>query len=434
MIQRILRILPILALVGLFISCGTTDPNIREAKSLLGKQNYQAALDAVNTAIEQDSTNANGWFYKAVIQSELAKDKDPKERRDIYKDVRGNLMKAEKLYANMEDPPEESNRIQPVLQSIWGVEHNRAVEIATTDSLRNALTLDPAVEHLKNATILQPDSALSFEVLAQVQQMNGNYKGAIKAYEDFFERADSISTQYYITLGQLYNNEKQHEDALRVLNEGYNEYPTNENLIGTLADTYNMVGNTDKALSTVKKLIEQNPENPQYHLVYGTTLYQTVINLTQEVEENYNTLFDLDRQIQQSDSPDELMAQIDSLETVNDSLRTMTSDLVSKASKSLKKVTELQPDNPKAYYTLGVIHQNRAIVISKERARTADNEKAEELNQKARDEFKQAMNYYEKATELEPDNQQYWRDLFRVYTNLGMNEKAEEAMKKAGME
>lgn len=43
------------------------------------------------------------------------------------------------------------------------------------------------------------------------------------------------------------------------------------------------------------------------------------------------------------------------------------------------------------------------------------------------------MKNYEKATEIEPDNQSYWRSLFQVYTSLGMNEKAEAAMEKAGM-
>ncbi len=44
------------------------------------------------------------------------------------------------------------------------------------------------------------------------------------------------------------------------------------------------------------------------------------------------------------------------------------------------------------------------------------------------------MKYYEKATEIEPDNQDYWANLFRVYTSLGMDQKAEEAMKKAGLD
>ena len=43
------------------------------------------------------------------------------------------------------------------------------------------------------------------------------------------------------------------------------------------------------------------------------------------------------------------------------------------------------------------------------------------------------MKYYERATELNPDNTNYWNSLFRIYTLLDMRDKAEEAMEKAGM-
>jgi hypothetical protein len=43
------------------------------------------------------------------------------------------------------------------------------------------------------------------------------------------------------------------------------------------------------------------------------------------------------------------------------------------------------------------------------------------------------MKFYEKAAELDPDNQNYWASLFRIYTTLDMREKAEEAMEKSGM-
>ena len=44
------------------------------------------------------------------------------------------------------------------------------------------------------------------------------------------------------------------------------------------------------------------------------------------------------------------------------------------------------------------------------------------------------MTNYEKAAELNPDDPKYWRSLYQVYVALGMDEKAKEAEKKAGME
>ena len=49
------------------------------------------------------------------------------------------------------------------------------------------------------------------------------------------------------------------------------------------------------------------------------------------------------------------------------------------------------------------------------------------------EEAEAAMENYERAAELDPDNTNYWESLFRIYTSLGMLEEAEAAMEKAGM-
>ncbi len=50
-----------------------------------------------------------------------------------------------------------------------------------------------------------------------------------------------------------------------------------------------------------------------------------------------------------------------------------------------------------------------------------------------KDTIRQAQEYFEKAVEIEPDNKNYWRSLFEIYTFLGEDEKAQEAMEKADM-
>jgi tetratricopeptide (TPR) repeat protein len=58
---------------------------------------------------------------------------------------------------------------------------------------------------------------------------------------------------------------------------------------------------------------------------------------------------------------------------------------------------------------------------------------AAEYDQRAKDNLEQARQYYERAAEINPDNPENWQSLFQVYTALGMEEEAEEAMQKAGM-
>ncbi|MDX1671665.1 MAG: tetratricopeptide repeat protein, partial [Balneolaceae bacterium] len=115
-------------------------------------------------------------------------------------------------------------------------------------------------------------------------------------------------------------------------------------------------------------------------------------------------------------------------------LQSSISELTNQAEEKLKTVIEYRPNDANAYNTLGIIYQNKAATLFEERNLTEDNKKAKQLDQKARDMLRQAMKYYENATEIDPDNKEYWQALFRVYTTLGMDQKAKEAMKKAGLD
>jgi tetratricopeptide (TPR) repeat protein len=100
----------------------------------------------------------------------------------------------------------------------------------------------------------------------------------------------------------------------------------------------------------------------------------------------------------------------------------------------LEATLENRSEDPKAYNTLGIIYQNKASVLFDKRNLTRDNEMAAELNKQANDLLRKSMTNYEKAAELDPENPEYWKSLFQIYTTLGMDEKAAEAEKKAGMQ
>jgi len=100
----------------------------------------------------------------------------------------------------------------------------------------------------------------------------------------------------------------------------------------------------------------------------------------------------------------------------------------------MERVVELEPDSESANFILGIIYQNRAANLFERRNNTTDNEIAEQLDSQARDNLRNALIYYERAAEINPDNPENWQSLFQVYTTLGMEEEAEEAMERAGFE
>ncbi|MDZ7717125.1 MAG: hypothetical protein U5J95_13030 [Balneolaceae bacterium] len=65
-----------------------------------------------------------------------------------------------------------------------------------------------------------------------------------------------------------------------------------------------------------------------------------------------------------------------------------------------------------------------------ERNRTDDIDEAAKIDEKGKEILRESMKYYETAVEADPDNKEYWRSLFNIYVTLGMDEKADEAMKR----
>ena len=117
-----------------------------------------------------------------------------------------------------------------------------------------------------------------------------------------------------------------------------------------------------------------------------------------------------------------------------DELQQESSELTDIAIDNMEQVVELLPEDDDAHNILGIIYQNKAANLFEQRNSIVDDsELVQELDQRAREALQEARQYYERAAEIDPDVPEYWESLFQVYTTLGMEEEAREAMEKAGM-
>ncbi len=428
-------------LVGLLIGCGSSNPFADEAQSNIQAQNFEAALSSAEESIKNMPGDPLGYYFKAVALGEIAGEmEDPSERTDYYKRMNEAFDMARSVADTAEEVPDEIERIPAVKNVIWQTEHNRAVQLATEDSLMKAVPdhLTKSVQHLQNATTIQPDSSLSWAVLAQVAGMNKDFKQAANAKEKHLSIvSDTAKTKKdFLQLAQYYYQLEDQESVLKTLETAQELFPTDEQIVSNLADTYTRVGQPEKAIATVESLVEQNPENPQYRLSYGTQIYQKALGLRDSVTTNNNEIQKLSSKLQNASgsASDKLKQRISELQKQNQQMEPQIEELTNQAEKEINQSIELRPDNAAPYNVLGAIYQNRAKDVFEQRNQTSDNEKASELDKQGKDLIREAMGHYEKATEIDPENQSYWRSLFQIYTLLGMDEKAQEAMKKAGMQ
>ncbi|WP_421773996.1 tetratricopeptide repeat protein [Gracilimonas sp.] len=436
--KKLLRnLLSAVLFVGILASCETTDPLIEEAQKNIFTQNYDSALAVLDRSIRNNPESGLPYYYKAMTYKEKAKTiPQPNERKGTYENFRESAVTAREKFAAQEEVPSEAGDVDNLILSTWGFEHNKAIEYVNDDSLKATVEepIKVAVAHLENAVIINPDSTLSWDILAQVQSLDGNYSGAIEALNTSMEMKGNPPSEDYLRLGTYYRESEQPEEAISVLENGVESYPDSVQLVQVLADVYMQAGQRDKSIETIEALIERDPDNAQYHLALGTQLLQATTEISESITSNYDDIYDLGTELRNNrNRADAINASIDSLVSVNEELTSEMNELSDRAESELIRVTELRPEDPKAYQYLGISFTNKAAALYEKRNFTQDNELASELDKQAKEELREAMKYYEKAVELEPDNTANWQSLSRIYVQLDMQEKAAEAMDKAGM-
>ena len=412
--------------VYVFASC-TGDPLVKPIKEGIDAQDYEAAIVAADSALLTNPSNAMALYYRGyAMNMKAGATDDIKAREALYTEMRSNLVDARAAFATMEKAPAEAEQVTNIILNAWGREHNKAIEYALDDSVMATVEnpLDYSIQHLVNATTANPDSTLSYDVLAQVYYMNSDYEGAAEAMANVIELKNPGEASEYDRLASYNFLMGKPEVAVSALEEGLALYPDSTSLIQKMADGLFQTGDTERALELVEGLVKNDPTNAQYRLVIGTQIYQRVMTLSDSVSTNSDLIYDL---------RDEDEARVEELNAINEELRGQIDLLTARAEEALIAAADIEPENPMIFNTLGVVYQNKAAALFDQRNNTIDNDEAMRLDVLAKAEASLAMENYERAAELDPDNTNYWESLFRIYTSLGMLEEAEAAMEKAGM-
>lgn len=434
--KLIYSLLSLTIFTTLLIGCGSDSPFMNQAKKGIESQDFESTLAAVDSILAENPDNLEAYYYRGVAYGEKASNNpNVADRKGDYQKMRDALVHITQSNADGKDAV-LGLQAENLIIGKWGDEHNVAIQHATGDSAAPQVD-DPlrmAIDHLNNAVTINPDSTLSFEILAHVHQMLGDYNGAIDAQKNVMALKDTSEAADYNNLATFYMLTDNYEDAVNVLEEGLEQYPDSVDLVQKIADSYMNVGENEKAIHTLEELISKDPENGQYHLVMGTQIYIMANKLNDDVSANFDQIFELERTARSlsGSEQEEVQDRIKELRTENETKLAEADKLTDRAVSELKLVTELMPEDASAYNTLGIVYQNKAALYFEQRNATTDNKEADEFDEKARGELLKAKDSYEKATEIDSDNTEYWGALFRVYTALNMTEEAEAAMEKAG--
>lgn len=426
----------IFALSGLIWACETSAPFVNDVQVGLVTGDYESALTAVNEALAADSLNSIAHYYKGVtLGAQAASIEEPAERRPVYQEARSSFDTAERLMESAEELPAEYEEMSDEIVALWAEEFNQGVNILNDDSL-NAATPEPnltAIAHFHNAATIQPDSAVTYQVLSSTYYQENEVEEAIGQYENAMELLELPEADDYEYIISLYLYDEQYDRAIELSEEALENYPDESIFVQFLADGYIQSGERDQAIELVQDLIEEEPDNAQYRRVLGTQVYQAVDEIANRVSELYEEQFDLNQQArnQEGSELENTQAQIEQNQAEITRMESEIDELVQISINEMTRVTELEPNSESAHYILGIIYQNLAANLFERRNNTTDNAEVEEYDNMARENLEQALVHYERAAEINPDDPENWQSLFQVYTALGMEEEAQEAMEKA---
>lgn len=434
--KRFKPLLFIIAAAGILWACEATDPLVNEVQLFMVTGEYEEALNVVNAAIAEDQNNYIAHYYKGEVLTAQAETlDDPRDRKQLYEEARSSFNTAKQLMEGLEEQPGEYGQIEETVTFYWAEEFNAGVNIVNNDSVAATLTApnQTAIAHFENAATIQPDSALSFIVMSSVHFTENEVDLSVEKYETAMDLLDQPAVEDYEYMISILLVQESYDRAVMYAEEAMETYPDETVFVQLLADAFLQTGQQDRAIELIEGLIADDPNNPQYRRVLGTQIYQTVSRISDEVSVLYEEAFDLRRNIREMSGNARTQAQneLQSLQERIVTLEQEMDELTEVSIREMKFVVDLEPDSESANSILGIIYQNRAASLFERRNNTEDNQLAEQLDDRARQNLQEALIYYERAAELNPDDPENWQSLFQVYTTLGMEEKAMEAMERA---
>jgi len=361
--------------------CSSTE--LTSARLYIQQKNYERAIEVLHQDVQKNPKSDEGWYLMGYTYGEMGK------MDSMVVGYDKSLVVSNKFIKEINDSRAYH----------WANKFNSGVNLfqrgnKTNDEDSAKVFYDKSIEAFNVATLLEPDSADNYKNLAFVYMSSNRNEQAIGPLQDLVELNKELDGYKY--LGEIYYNlgkektssyrmsentqdsvdaNEYYYKSIAVLEEGTKLYPEEGDMLRTLSAAYIEVGEAEIALSSLKSLVEKEPNNKTYRYNYGVLLLQT---------EDYPA-----------------------------------------AEKQFLKALEIDPEYDNAAYNLGITY----VSWGKELKQLE--EETEEYSDEDIEKFRNALPYIERISEQEPDDAAMWELLGQVYSILGDSDKAMDAFNKA---
>ncbi len=219
------------------------------------------------------------------------------------------------------------------------------------------------------------------------------YDKAKKYYQKMIDTKQGKGNTYS-ALVNVYLVMKDTVGGMDLLKKGRTAYPNDINLLTSEINYFLRTNKSKEALSNLNIAIQAKPTDPNLYLVRGN-IYDNLANPKDAAGK-------------------ELAKPADYL----DNLKLAEADY--------KKAIEIKADYFDALYNLGVLYNNRGVVLNKEADKITDQKKYEAANAKATEQFDNALPILEKALEVSPKDRNTMIALRQIYMRKQKQDKVKE--------
>lgn len=367
---------------------------VRSAERNLGRGNLQEAYTDIQSAIEDPETGEESETYliKGKVETRMfeADSSNTEETVSLGRTALGSFQKTMELEGNDSSSKVGEEVYKEVMDGVPANLQGEGVLKLKNASFIKALDryeeedMEAAFGFFSLAADIDPaDTSLVFNA-GYTANASGKFEEAKKYFHILLDNEEYNKLNAYYFLIQIASAEdKDQEEAYRLVNEAREVYPDDKGLAEFEIQLLLQLDKMDEAMASIQTALETDPDNTAIRLRYGY-------------------------------------------------LKEQSGDK-SGALEEYRKTVEADPEFFEGNYYAGAIYLDSARVIINDVNNLDDaewEEKSETMLKEADDLYGQAIPYFTKAAELQPENTEIMQILFQVHTRLKNEGEAEEYDKK----
>ncbi|MCG6188005.1 tetratricopeptide repeat protein [Maribellus maritimus] len=367
---------------------------VTSAQNFKDSGNLEKALEAIKETIDPSNDKSEktidwpktwevrGEIYQAIYQSE---DENVKK---LAENPLATAFESYKKALELDEKGRFSNGLKIKLTLLTNDLTNQAVEGFNSEDYEKALNAFEQILAINSMPLIKGDNPETIDTVivynTGLAAYNAQqYDKAIKYYKEAAEYGYNGARTYSL-IASAYQMKKDTLGALEILQEGFEKYPDDNNVLTSMIQIYLDQDKTEDAMKYLEMAIEQDPDNATFYFAQGT-LFEKLEN-------------------------DE------------------------KAIESYEKAIEVDPENYGAYYNLGALYYNKGVqqIEVANSVPANENERYLEETKKADVWWEKALPYMEKCNELKPDDLMTLESLKNLYYRMKQMDKYNEMLEKLG--